>query len=220
MSEWHAHVYCSCFQRGLTIEPPYPRFELTVNRFGVVTLVNSSNHAEDLDPLTAVLLDRIVAADKCFPRTLSDLFIASVKTGNPVIADCNGTVGGAWLPMNYSNVRGSRYLHDQATQRPCKCDVPPMRNRVHWFASAAQRPLVASSTSNFVERDVSAAVPALPTQNRWNRHDQPCQARANHAHQPRIPQHLSVVLIPYTRVNVSQQHRTVSRERADVNNRR
>jgi len=51
MSEWDAHVHCTCFQDGLTTEPPYPRSELTVNRFGVVTLAGSTDHAEDPDDL-------------------------------------------------------------------------------------------------------------------------------------------------------------------------
>ena len=51
MSEWDACVYCTCFQDGLTNDPPYPRSELTVNRFGVVTMVGSTDHAEDPKPL-------------------------------------------------------------------------------------------------------------------------------------------------------------------------
>lgn len=51
MSEWEAHVYCTCFQEGLTSEPPYPRSELTVNRFGVVTSIGSIDHAKDPDDL-------------------------------------------------------------------------------------------------------------------------------------------------------------------------
>lgn len=52
MSEWDAQVYCTCFQdRLLEIEPPYPRSQLTVNRFGIVTLVGSTNHADDPDDL-------------------------------------------------------------------------------------------------------------------------------------------------------------------------
>lgn len=47
MSEWDAHVHCTCFRDGLTSEPPYPRSDLTVNRFGVVTLVGGNDHAED-----------------------------------------------------------------------------------------------------------------------------------------------------------------------------
>lgn len=51
MSEWDAHVHCTCFQDGLTTEPPYPRSELIVNRFGVVTLAGSTDHSEDPDDL-------------------------------------------------------------------------------------------------------------------------------------------------------------------------
>jgi len=51
MSEWDAHVYCTCFRDGLTSEAPYPRSDLTVNRFGVVTLVGSDDHAEDPEDL-------------------------------------------------------------------------------------------------------------------------------------------------------------------------
>ena len=51
MSEWQAIVYCTCFQSGLTREPPLPRAELRVNRFGVVTLVGGTDHAEDPDEL-------------------------------------------------------------------------------------------------------------------------------------------------------------------------
>lgn len=51
MSEWEGHVYCTCFQGGLTGEPPCPRSDLTVNRFGIVTLVGSTDHAEDPDAL-------------------------------------------------------------------------------------------------------------------------------------------------------------------------
>lgn len=51
MSEWDAHVFCTCFQDGLTREPPYPRSDLTVNRFGVVTLVGSTDHSNDPDDL-------------------------------------------------------------------------------------------------------------------------------------------------------------------------
>ena len=51
MSEWDAHVYCTCFRDGLTSDPPYPRSDLTVNRFGVVTLTGSNDHAEDPEKL-------------------------------------------------------------------------------------------------------------------------------------------------------------------------
>lgn len=51
MSDWNAHVYCTCFQDGMASTPPYPRSNLTVNRFGVVTLVGSNDHAEDPDDL-------------------------------------------------------------------------------------------------------------------------------------------------------------------------
>lgn len=51
MSEWEAVVYCTCFQDGLTREPPFPTGDLTVNRFGVVTLVGSTDHANDPDAL-------------------------------------------------------------------------------------------------------------------------------------------------------------------------
>ncbi|WP_018180902.1 hypothetical protein [Jongsikchunia kroppenstedtii] len=51
MSEWDAHVHCTCFLDGLTSAPPYPRSELTVNRFGVVTLLHSHDHSEDPEDL-------------------------------------------------------------------------------------------------------------------------------------------------------------------------
>lgn len=51
MSEWDAHVYCTCFLKGLTSDPPYPRSELTVNRFGVVTLNGSEDHSKDPEDL-------------------------------------------------------------------------------------------------------------------------------------------------------------------------
>lgn len=51
MSEWQAHVHCTCFQKELTTEPPYPRSELTINRFGVVTMIASTDHAEDPEDL-------------------------------------------------------------------------------------------------------------------------------------------------------------------------
>lgn len=48
MSDWEAMVHCTCFQDGLVqIEPPYPRAQLTVNRFGVVTLAGSTDHSRD-----------------------------------------------------------------------------------------------------------------------------------------------------------------------------
>lgn len=51
MSEWQAHVHCTCFQNGLTTEPPYPRSALTINRFGVVTMIGSTDHSEDPEDL-------------------------------------------------------------------------------------------------------------------------------------------------------------------------
>lgn len=51
MSEWDAHVYCTCFQEGRTSEPPYPRSELIVNKCGVVTLVGSDDHSKDPEDL-------------------------------------------------------------------------------------------------------------------------------------------------------------------------
>lgn len=51
MSEWQAHVFCTCFKDGSTSEPPLPRTALEVNRFGVVTLKGSVDHSEDPDEL-------------------------------------------------------------------------------------------------------------------------------------------------------------------------
>lgn len=51
VSEWMAVVYCTCFQDGLTREPPLDRTQLTVNRFGVVTVVGSEDHSEDPERL-------------------------------------------------------------------------------------------------------------------------------------------------------------------------
>lgn len=51
MSEWDAFVFCTCFQDGLTTEPPYPRSDLTINRFGVVTLADSTDHTKDPETL-------------------------------------------------------------------------------------------------------------------------------------------------------------------------
>lgn len=51
MSEWQAHVYCTCFRDGAVQDLPHPRSALTVNRFGVVTLVDSTDHASDPDDL-------------------------------------------------------------------------------------------------------------------------------------------------------------------------
>lgn len=51
MSEWEGVVFCTCFQDGLTREPPVPRDMLTINKFGIVTLAGSTDHAEDPDDL-------------------------------------------------------------------------------------------------------------------------------------------------------------------------
>ena len=51
MSEWYGFVACTCYQQGRTTEPPYPREQLTVNEFGIVTLQSSATPDEDPDTL-------------------------------------------------------------------------------------------------------------------------------------------------------------------------
>jgi hypothetical protein len=53
VSDWQAHVHCTCFQDGLTTEPPRPRSQLVINRFGVVTIIGSTDHSEDPEDLSA-----------------------------------------------------------------------------------------------------------------------------------------------------------------------
>lgn len=67
MSEWDAHVFCTCFRDGLTSEPPYPRSDLTVNRFGVVTLAGSKDHAEDPEDLWCWRVGMTEDGDKAPP---------------------------------------------------------------------------------------------------------------------------------------------------------